>query len=113
MGVDDIPFEVRDDPHRSGRLVAIGELDATTATVLGDALADQASRVAGTVELDLGEVSFIDSSGLQSVTGALRDLRAAGRDLVVVAASRPVRRIFEVTGMQSVLAAAEPAASDD
>jgi anti-anti-sigma factor len=54
----------------------------------------------GRLELDLGDVTFIDSSGL----GALISLRNAasqcGANLVVVRLSPPVARFFELAGVR-------------
>jgi len=101
----DPPFTVDPDPQRPGTLVACGELDATTAPRLRAALDDLAAAATGDVQLDLGGLTFIDSSGLQSITTARRDLQADGRALRIADASKPVRRIFEVTGLRSLLVA--------
>lgn len=94
-------FTVAHDPERPGTLVASGELDATTAPVLREALAAEGDG--GHLAIDLSAVSFVDSSGLQSIAAAHRDLQAADRDLRIVGASGAVRRIFEVTGLHGLL----------
>lgn len=102
--VDESPvFSVTADPADPQCLRATGELDATTAPVLREALTALADAP-GAVVLDLEAVTFIDSSGLQSITAALRTRREAGNDLRVAGASRSVRRIFEVTGLTELLA---------
>lgn len=96
-------FTVAHDPERPGTLVASGELDATTAPILREALDAAGSEGDGDLAIDLRDVSFIDSSGLQSITSARRDLQADDRDLRIVGASGAVRRIFEVTGLHGLL----------
>ena len=96
-------FQVASDPARPGALVATGELDATSAPQLRTALEAAIAATEGDLHLDLEGVSFIDSSGLQSITAVLRELRAADRDLRIDRASRSVRRIFEVTGLRDLL----------
>lgn len=100
---EEAPFSVAADPTMPTRLVAVGELDAITAPVLRAALA-AAGPDDVVVELDLADVTFIDSSGIQSIASALRARRAAGGDVTVVGGSRAVRRIFEVTGLGGLLA---------
>ncbi|MEZ5183367.1 MAG: STAS domain-containing protein [Acidimicrobiales bacterium] len=56
-------------------------LDAVSAPQLRRALDDARSAGADEVRIDLSDVTFIDSSGLQAITAALRELRDEGRDL--------------------------------
>jgi anti-sigma B factor antagonist len=89
--------------REGGELVieAAGELDAASSDQLSSAL-DQA-EAGEAIALDLGGVSFIDSSGLRVIAAAMRRADADGRRFRVAAASDAVRRIFEVTGLQSAL----------
>ena len=59
-----------------------GELDLTNTETLRSAL-DQTR--AGTIVLDLGMVTFVDSAGIRAIDRAHGSLREAGRSLVVVA----------------------------
>ena len=78
-----------------------GELDASTSPTLDAAFAELPAG-SGQVAVDLGDVTFIDSSGLR-VLIALSDRAAAkGRTVVVSRASSSVRRLFEITGLESV-----------
>lgn len=85
------------------RIVADGELDAASAGTLAEALEDAAPGSGGIV-LDLAGVSFIDSSGLRVIAAEVQRAEAAGRPFAVTAASEAVRRIFEMTGLTSLLA---------
>src|SRR5437764_10712584 len=75
----------------------VGELDAAAATsahhVAQRALA---TSDAPTLVLDLTDVVFCDSSGLQSLLIIRREAAAAGRHVAFTAARRPVRRVFEL-----------------
>lgn len=92
------PFSADATPIRGGiRLVVTGELDVATAPAFAAALSD-ALGAGGTVELDLAGVSFMDSKGL----GVLVDAqRTAGDDrpIGVAEASRTVRKLLKVTGL--------------
>jgi anti-sigma B factor antagonist len=83
-------------------VVGAGELDAASSPQLERALAE-ARQPGGPVELDLSKVSFIDSSGLRVITGVVRDVEADGGSFTITAASEAVRRIFEITGLRSLL----------
>lgn len=86
------------------RLAAIGELDAASAAQLEAAL--DAQLVDGRrVSLDLSEISFIDSSALRVLLAAQKAGTEAGSGLVVSAASEPVKRLLQMTGLNHVLLA--------
>lgn len=77
-----------------------GEIDSQSAARLSEALS---TRPSGNLVLDVGAVSFIDSSGLQSVIDATRRLRAAGGDLTLRRPARVVTRLIEITGLKGFL----------
>ncbi|MEL6984195.1 MAG: STAS domain-containing protein [Actinomycetota bacterium] len=84
------------------RTVAVdGQIDSHTATSFNDVLveipADQ------TVHVDLGAVTFIDSSGLRVLVRAEKRQSAGGGALVIANPSAPVRRLLEITGLASEL----------
>jgi putative ATPase len=55
------------------------------------------------VIVDLGQVSFIDSTGIGVLVGALKRAREASGDLIIVGARDRVHRIFEITGLLGAL----------
>ncbi|MFD7336661.1 STAS domain-containing protein [Streptomyces violascens] len=81
-----------------------GELDLDTAPALRAALAPLLHR---RVELDLTEVEFIDSSGLNVLLSHHRQCELAGGHATVINASRVVQRVFRVTGVAQFLAGSE------
>ena len=76
-----------------------GEIDSSTAPALCVALADSS----GDVVLDLDGVTFMDSSGLQCVIDATRHLRANDGDLTLRRPGPAVRRLIEITGLDTYL----------
>jgi len=95
-------FHVQIDPGTDPlRVVADGELDAASASILAKAL-DEATSGTG-IALDLSAVTFIDSSGLRVIAAEVQRAEAAGTPFTVSAASDAVRRIFEMTGLTSLL----------
>jgi anti-anti-sigma factor len=94
-----VPFEVRrvDDPLRVV-LVLRGELDLATVPLLQEHL-HRATRSGAAVVIDLAGLGFIDSSGLQVLFRADRQLRACDGQLVLLGGSRAVYRVFELAGI--------------
>jgi anti-sigma B factor antagonist len=78
------------------RLSVHGQLDLTAVGAFDEALTE-AARGGGCVEIDLGEVDFIDGSGLRMLMDAENHARHASHRLRVVAASRCVRRLIDIT----------------
>ena len=84
-------------------LTVHGEVDLASAPKLAAAMTELIDRGYTSVAVDLGSVEFIDSSGLGVLVGSLRRLRDDGGDLVLRAASPPVTRILELTGLDGLL----------
>lgn len=86
--------------RRIGHIVvtAIGEVDIATAAQLRDRLAGPADG-GQQVIVDLSGVSFIDAAGLGVLARAAARTAARGGSLQLAAASRPVRRMLAVTGL--------------
>jgi stage II sporulation protein AA (anti-sigma F factor antagonist) len=77
-----------------------GELDAATAVELSSHVAASSSPE---VDLDLGGVTFIDSSGLAAVLEAHRRLAMEHRRLVVRDRSPIVQRVLDLAGVAAHL----------
>ena len=101
MNETELELTVRDgDQSGTAVVVAMGEVDASNCKSLEDLLLSFA-RTDGRrqVDVDLAEVSFIDSSGLRALIVGERAISEAGGALRVNAASSVVRRLFEITGL--------------
>ena len=84
------------------RVIANGELDAASADQLAASLA--AAHETGTsIALDLGGVTFIDSSGLRVIAAEVSRSEETGETFAVSVASDAVRRIFEMTGLTALI----------
>ena len=80
-----------------------GELDAFTAPELRSELHRLLEDVSTTrLVVDLTAVTFLDSSALGVLVGALRRLRERGGELHVVQPRPMVRRIFELTALDAI-----------
>jgi len=87
-------------PTSTGWLVA-GEVDAVSAQQLEEVFADLPAVGAGSVEVDLAAVTFIDSSGLRVLLGLADRAEAAGASTVIRNPSTPVIRLLTVTQLGS------------
>jgi anti-anti-sigma factor len=104
MSSGEAHFQVEiDDTAAPVRVVATGEVDAASAPLLAEAIATAVSNDDGPIVLDLGSVTFFDSSGLRAVTAAVSDAERTGQRVSVAVASDVVERIFTMTGLTSLL----------
>lgn len=90
-----VHIDTSSDPTAT-RLSIQGQLDIATVSALDKALT-RAARSGGLVEIDLGEVDFIDGSGLSVLMDAESRARQASHELTIVVASRNVRRLIDFT----------------
>jgi anti-sigma B factor antagonist len=84
-------------------VVLAGEVDLYTAPQLHEALDRAVDNGARRVTIDFTDVSFIDSSGLAVLIGAIKRLPSPGGSLHLVCPNEHMSRIFEVTGLTGVL----------
>lgn len=77
----------------------VGEIDLATAGQLSAALEPLLAAGDGPVVIDVGAVSFIDSSGL----AVLAHSAASGRTVILRHPSKIVVRVIETTGLDQVI----------
>jgi anti-sigma B factor antagonist len=80
-----------------------GEVDVYTAPQLRERLYGVVAEGSSRVVLDLSAMTFIDSTGLGVVVGALKRLRESGGDLVLRSPSRSTRKVLEITGLTRIV----------
>ena len=90
-----------EEDSRAG-LSAAGEVDIHTCGQLENAILALADAGVRTVTLDLGAVTFIDSSGLRALVLGHKALEERGGSLVVANPSPTAARLLEVTGLDNL-----------
>jgi anti-sigma B factor antagonist len=84
-----------------------GECDAASLEALNAALSDAVERAATEVVVDLEKTTFLDSLALGALTAAAKRARAQGRGFRVIRPSPAIRRMLEITGLDSYLLAVD------
>lgn len=106
MGSEACPsFEIQESHEADGslRVSLTGELDLAVADRLTTRLGSLKQAQAA-VRLDLSRLTFIDSSGLRSLTVAMTDARRDGWQLEIDAeVPRQVRKLIELVAVSDVL----------
>jgi anti-anti-sigma factor len=96
------------EPDRERVIVrAVGEVDLATAAVLEEPLNELRAGGFTAIELNLREVTFMDSTGLRLLVRWRRRAQADAFDLrIEVDPDGPVARVMELTGLQDLLLSA-------
>ncbi len=98
------PFNVSVSASDEGVVLVVeGELDMSTAPILREALIDVTEDLEGDLMLDIGLLTFIDSSGLALFVAEHNKLQSFGHALVICAATPRATRLFEIAGLHKVL----------
>ena len=84
-------------PRRS-LITLSGELDGDTTHRLRDSLRPVVSEGGEVVTLDMAGITFIDSTALGMMLGALKQARTNGGDVRLRAVPVQVRKLLETTG---------------
>jgi anti-sigma B factor antagonist len=84
-------------------LVVGGEVDYEVSPQLKAHMMRAIKAGARRVVLDLSDVTFIDSTAIGVIAGAVEKLDEAGGSLAVVSTHEKVVQIFEITGLDSVI----------
>jgi anti-sigma B factor antagonist len=80
----------------------IEERVVATAPQLRECLHRVIARGQATVVLDLLGVTFLDSTALGVLVGALKRCRELGGELHVVVSDARIKKIFEITGLNTI-----------
>ena len=86
-------------------LQVTGEVDVYTAPMLRERIREIAAKGAVHLIADLGQVDFLDSTGLGVLVGGLKRLREDGGSLALVLKTPRILRIFQITGLTKAFAA--------
>ena len=81
-----------------------GELDHHTAMQTRESLDRLITRYKNSdMVLDLKNLSFMDSSGIGVIIGRYKKLKNSGQSLYVKNASRQIDKVFNVSGLYSII----------
>ena len=84
-----------------GHLVTVaGDVDIATAPQLAEYLV---AFTDGPVTVDLSQVAFLDSSGMQALLAAHRHLERRDSRLAIRGATPIVRRVLQISGLDQLL----------
>jgi anti-sigma B factor antagonist len=98
-----IEFAVQTRADGIGVVTPQGRLNMVSARRLKELLSDLIAAGTTRIVVDMGETTFLDSSGLGALIGGLKSARQAGGDLRIARPTPPVTSVFELTNLDKVL----------
>jgi anti-sigma B factor antagonist len=103
-------FDIRqEDREGRYRLVLTGELDMGGAAQLEAAITRRCTEGALELELDLRQLTFIDSQGLRAIIAAQEECATHNAEFFLIRGDHPAQqRLFEVTGLRDLLPWRDP-----
>jgi anti-sigma B factor antagonist len=98
-------FECRVVPDRDAAHVKpVGELDIATIGVVDERLRELRSAGFSTLVLDVGSITFIDSTGIHLLVRWSQEASQDGFAFSLAGRSEPVERVLSLTGLRDRLA---------
>src|SRR5688572_10106543 len=85
-------------------LTVVGEVDLDTAGTLADEVSTALGDGATHLVVDLGGVTFFDSSGIKVLVSTRKRTQQSGQGLSLVAVPRVVMRVLTVTALDTAFA---------
>ncbi len=79
-----------------------GEIDVYTAPALREEITSLVDAEHTDIVVDLSQVSFMDSTGLGVLVGALKKVRTLGGDLALVINEEKILKVFRITALTQV-----------
>ena len=96
-------FILNDEARDNRHVIAVtGEVDLFTAPELKERLVELIDSGQRQIIIDLSETTFLDSTGLGVLIGALKRLRASDGELVIVNQEASIAKTFEITGLDQI-----------
>ena len=97
-------FAIIEQGSEAGHFViaARGEIDLFTAPELKQVITEAIECGERRMAIDLSEVSFLDSTALGVLIGAVKRLRSRGGALAVVNTDASIAKTFEITGLDQI-----------
>jgi anti-anti-sigma factor len=95
--------EIRKAEPQHAVVLLAGELDTSNVGQLYEELAELTREGVRHVAIDLAELEFMDSTGLSAIIAAHKRAEALGGELILLAPTHDMRRLFEVTGIDTYL----------
>jgi anti-sigma B factor antagonist len=98
-----VQIDLQQEHERVTVVAPKGRLDMASASTFRERVKQLVESGSTQLVIDLGEVNFVDSSGLGAIIGGLKVARQAGGDLRIAHANQQVLLVLDLTSLNRVL----------
>lgn len=84
------------------QIVLSGEIDIYTSQSFKNELNQVVSSCKGDIFIDCKELSYIDSTGLGILVGALKEIRKDNNDIYICNLKENIKKLFIITGLDKL-----------
>ncbi len=84
------------------RVVISGEIDIYTSQIFKNELNEVINSSAGDIFIDCKELTYIDSTGLGILVGALKEIRKDNYDIYICNLKDNIKKLFIITGLDKL-----------
>jgi len=100
-----VKFQVRtEETEQKITIIVDGELDLSTAPQLTEAINQSVERTDKLLELDLGGLQYIDSTGLGVMISMLKERDRLHAEVTISHIPPKIKRLLDITGVSRFLA---------
>lgn len=93
---------IKGSTSKDTHIILSGEIDIYTSQYLKDELNEVVNACQGDVFIDCLELSYIDSTGLGILVGALKEIRKKNNDIYISNLKENIRKLFIITGLDKL-----------
>lgn len=80
-----------------------GELDVSCAKLLKDDIDSSLDENMSDLKLDMTNLTYIDSTGIGVIVGAMKKVRRSGKDIILLNAKENIKKILKITGIDQII----------
>jgi anti-sigma B factor antagonist len=84
------------------KIILSGEIDIYTSQSFKNEINEVVSSCKGDIFIDCKELSYIDSTGLGILVGALKEIRKINNDIYICNLKENIKKLFIITGLDKL-----------
>lgn len=85
------------------KVILAGEIDVYTAENLNEAVVPLTENKENDIEIDLGKISYLDSTGLGVFIALYKSAEKHGSNVTLINTKDRVLRLFKITGLDEII----------
>lgn len=93
---------IKESTDKDTHIILSGEIDIYTSQSFKDKLNEVVSSCQGDIYIDCKELTYIDSTGLGILVGALKEIRKNDNNIYIFNIKDNIKKLFIITGLDKL-----------